>query len=136
MLIEKIDFDSEEFGSFIDEEFGRYAEKYGVSVDYDEFCFAARDGEKLIGLVTGHAYYKEVHVSDLVVREAYRGQGVGSALLKKVEEEYGGKNYENINLTTYAFQALEFYRKCGYEVEYVRENADEKLTKYFLIKHL
>lgn len=135
MLIERVDFDAED-GDFIDEEFGSYAAKFGVSVDYNEFCFAARDGEKLIGLITGHAYYKEVHVSDLVVQEAYRGKGVGSALLKKVEEEFGGKNYEYINLTTYAFQALEFYRKCGYEVEYVRENADERLTKYFLIKHL
>lgn len=30
----------------------------------------------------------------------------------------------------------EFYKKCGYEVEFVRKNKEEpKLTKYFLVKY-
>ena len=43
---------------------------------------------------------------------------------------------KNINLTTYDFQAPDFYKKCGYEVEFVRKNKEEpKLTKYFLVKY-
>jgi len=37
---------------------------------------------------------------------------------------------------TYVFQAPEFYKKMGFEVEHVRKSSDEKLTKYFLIKHI
>ena len=57
--------------------------------------------------------------------------------MEAVENHFKDKNFENINLTTYGFQAPEFYKKCGYKVEFIRENKKEpKLTKYFLIKHL
>ena len=68
--------------------------------------------------------------------EEYRKSGVGSMLVKAVEEAFKDDNREQINLTTYGFQALEFYKKLGYEVEYVRKNKDENLTKYFLIKYI
>ena len=47
-----------------------------------------------------------------------------------------GRGYEKITLTTFGFQAPEFYKKLGYEVEFVREDKDPKLAKYFLAKAL
>ena len=56
--------------------------------------------------------------------------------METVEEYFRNKGFENINLTTYAFQAPEFYKKCGFKVEFVRENKDNpKLNKYFLVKY-
>ena len=46
-------------------------------------------------------------VTDFIVREEYRGRDIGSELIKKVEEEFSGKRFKNINWTTYGFQALE-----------------------------
>ena len=44
---------------------------------------------------------------------------------------------DNINLETNAFQAVGFYKKCGFEVEFVRHNkTNPKLTKTFFIKRL
>ena len=46
------------------------------------------------------------------------------------------KGFENINLTTYGFQAPEFYKKCGYNIEFVRKNEEnQKLDKYYLVKY-
>ena len=46
------------------------------------------------------------------------------------------KGFENMNLTTYSFQAPEFYKKCGFEIEFIRESKQNpKLTKYFLVKY-
>ena len=46
------------------------------------------------------------------------------------------KGFENINLTTYGFQAPEFYKKCGFEVEFIRKNKENpKLDKYYLVKY-
>ena len=54
-----------------------------------------------------------------------------------VEDYFRKKGFEQINLTTYQFQAPEFYKKCGYVVEFQRvDKQNPLLTKYFLIKYL
>ncbi len=121
----------------IGEEFEKHANKNGIMCQYKPFSFVAKDGEKQIGIITGHSYYDEIHVGDLIVDEEYRHQGIGKALMNQVEEYFKDQDFENINLTTYEFQAPEFYKKCGFEVEYIRENKTNlKLNKYFLVKHL
>lgn len=41
-----------------------------------------------------------------------------------------------MNLTIYGFQVPEFYKKCGFKVGFVRvDKEDNKLNKYFLVKH-
>ena len=77
-----------------------------------------------------------MHIGDLIVDEACRGTGLGSRLVRTVEGTYRGKGYEFVTLTTFEFQAPEFYKKLGYEVEFVRECRDPKLSKYFLKKEL
>ena len=136
MQVLKVDFGEENLGELIDQEFNKYARKYNIRVDYNDFCFVAKDDDKVIGILVGHSYYNEVHITDLIVIEEYRSKGVGTELIRRVEQEFTGRNFENINLTTFAFQAPEFYKKMGFEVEHVRKSSDEKLTKYFLIKHI
>ena len=94
------------------------------------------EDNKVIGIITGHTYYQEVHISDLIILEEYRKKHLGTKLVQAVEEYYKDKGFENINLTTYGFQAPEFYKKCGFQVEFIRENKNNpKLTKYFLVKY-
>ena len=136
MQVLKVDFGEENLGELIDQEFNKYARKYNIRVDYNDFCFVAKDDDKVIEILVGHSYYNEVHITDLIVIEKYRSKGIGTELIRRVEQEFTGRNFENINLTTFAFQAPEFYKKMGFEVEHVRKSSDEKLTKYFLIKHI
>ena len=60
----------------------------------------------------------------------------GEAVLADYEDAFKGKGYEKIALTTFGFQAPEFYKKLGYEVEFIREDKDPKLNKYFYIKKI
>lgn len=127
----------DEMYKMIDEAFNKFAEQNNVKCNYTPFTFVAKEDNKIIGIITGHSYYKEVHIADLIVLEEYRGRKIGSQLMKTVEEYYKGKEYNNINLTTYEFQAPEFYEKCGFEIEFVRKNRENsKLSKYFLVKYL
>ena len=136
-VIRRIEEESREIGDFIHEGFTAYGKQCGVTLNYDEFCFAAEDGEgKTVGVITGRAYYNEVHIGDLIVDESYRGTGLGSRLVHAVEDAYRGKGYDVVTLTTFGFQAPEFYKKLGYEVEFIRESRDPKLNKYFLKKNL
>ena len=96
----------------------------------------AKEDNKIIGVITGHSYYKEVHISDLMILEQYRNKHIGSQLMKTVEEYYKNKGFDNINVTTYQFQAPEFYKKCGFKLEFIRENKENsKLNKYFFVKY-
>lgn len=135
--ITKLDNLPEEDIIIMDKEFNKYAEKNGVVCDYTPFAYVATDDNNVMGFITGHSYYKEVHISDLIVYEEFRKCKVGTNLVQEVIEEFKDKGFENINLTTYEFQAPEFYKKCGFEVEYVRKNKENpKLNKYFMVKYL
>lgn len=126
----------EEIYTMIDEEFNEFATKNGVICKYKSFAFVAKEGNKIIGIITGNSYYKEVHISDLIVLEQYRNKHIGSKLMETVENYYENKGFENINLTTYGFQALEFYKKCGFKVEFIRKSKENpKLNKYYLVKY-
>ena len=70
------------------------------------------------------------------VSSSHRGKGYGRKLLQELVDHFEGKGFNNINLVTNAFSAPEFYKKCGFTVEFVRENkVNPKLTKTFFIKY-
>ena len=135
--IRRVNEANEAIGEFINKGFTRYGEQNGVVLNYDEFCFAAEDHSgKIIGVITGRAYYNEVHIGDLIVDEACRRTGLGRRLVGTVEDHYKEKGFEVITLSTFGFQAPEFYKKLGYTVEFIRQSKDPKLTKFFLKKTL
>ena len=134
MIIKRAEEVDDKIGDFINKEFSQYGIQNEVELNYEEFCFVAEDEGNIAGVITGRAYYNEVHIGDLIVDKDCRKSGLGTRLVKAVEDYYSGKCYDIITLTTFGFQAPEFYKKLGYKVEFVRENKDPKLSKYFLSK--
>ncbi|MCD7859932.1 MAG: GNAT family N-acetyltransferase [Firmicutes bacterium] len=137
MNIKRVNEEDSRIGNFINEEFSAYGEQNNVNLNFNEFCFIAEsdDGE-IVGVITGHAYYNEVHVGDLIVHKAHRKCGLGNKLVSAVEEAFQNAGYDKITLTTFGFQAPEFYKELGYTVEFIREDKNPKLCKYFLSKHI
>lgn len=134
--IEHKDAIEEKYYETIDVEFNKFAIKNGVRCDYKPFNFVAKEDDVTLGFITGHSYYKEVYISDLIIFEEYRNKHIGTKLVQAVEEYFKDKGFHNINLTTYDFQAPDFYKKCGFTVEFVRENKENpKLNKYYLAKY-
>ena len=128
---------TEEISLFTDEQFSRYAEGNGLDLNYDDFIFVAEDEDgKLVGVIKGRATYNEVHIGDLIIDASRRRNRLGSRLVGCVEEKYRGQGYTILSLTTFGFQAPEFYKKLGFELEFVRENEDPRLNKYFFRKAL
>ena len=126
----------ETFYSMIDTEFNKFAEKNNVICNYAPFNFIAKEDNKVVGIITGHSYYSEVHIGDIIILEEYRNKKIGTKLIETVENYYKDKGFENINLTTYKFQAPEFYKKCGFKLEFIRENKENpKLSKCFFVKY-
>ncbi len=135
MIIKRVS-ENDKISDFINDEFTNYSTDCEVELNYEDFCFVAEDDGDIAGVIVGRAYYNEVHIGDLIVGKDYRRAGVGSKLVAAVEEAYKGKGYEKIALTTFGFQAPEFYKKLGYELEFIREDANPKLSKYFYLKKI
>lgn len=134
--IEHIENLEEKYYQIIDEEFNKYGSKNDVECNYRPFAFVAKQDNEIVGIIKGHSYYKEVHIGDLIIFEQYRKRNIGTQLVQTVEEYFKNKSFENINLTTYNFEAPEFYKKCGFEIEFIRENKENpKLNKYYFVKY-
>lgn len=114
-----------------------YESSHGIDVNYKKFALILRDGSgDVLGVLNAFTAFSEVYIDDMWVDTAHRGKGYGRKLLEELENHFEGKGFNNINLVTSAFSAPGFYKKCGFTVEFVRENKiNPKLTKTFFIKY-
>ena len=129
--------ETEAFDAFIRDTFAVHAESHGIRGRYEPFAYEAKAGDETAGVVTGHTLYHEAHVSELIVAESFRGQGVGTALLNAAERDLKARGARYVTVSTHRFQAPGFYEKRGYRLEYVREDKDDPaLSKYYFVKDL
>jgi GNAT superfamily N-acetyltransferase len=64
------------------------------------------------GFSDKHWFYLE----ELFLEKAYRRQGLGAAMLRKLEENAAARGIESIYTWTAGYEAPEFYKRQGYEV--------------------
>ncbi len=114
-----------------------YESSHGIDVNYKTFAMVLKEETgNVIGVLHAYTAFAEIYIDDLWVDNLHRGQGYGRKLLMALENHFKGKGFNNINLVTSAFQAPEFYKKCGYIAEFVRaNNKNPQLTKTFFIKY-
>ncbi len=127
----------QQYTDLIDVELKKEATKKKLTRNYKSFAFIAKKDKQVIGIITGKSYYQEIHISELIVLEQFRHQNIGTKLINAVEAHFQNKNFNCISLTTYHFQAPKFYQKCGFTIEFIRENKEiPELTRYYLVKYL
>jgi GNAT superfamily N-acetyltransferase len=88
-------------------------------------CYVAEnDNKEIVGMaVFFFAYYtwvgKSLYLDDLYVKEAYRGQKIGTKLLKKIFEIAKNENCKRISclVSNWNGFAIEIYKKCGAEID-------------------
>jgi GNAT superfamily N-acetyltransferase len=112
---------------FPDELKGRYQE---VNV-----CLKNEEGQILGGII-GELCWNWLEIQYLFVDESIRGEGYGTQLLTSAETMAREQGYDYVKLDTLSFQALDFYKKQGYEVYGSIENAGREFTHYYLKKDL
>ena len=80
------------------------------------FAWDGPERQTLIGGVFGDLIWDWLHIESLWTDAEQRGRGIGSALMRHIEEVARGRGVVNIHLETASFQALPFYLALGYEV--------------------
>ncbi|GMO57944.1 MAG: hypothetical protein Ta2D_03710 [Rickettsiales bacterium] len=108
--------------------------------NWKKFGFVIKNDEgKIVGGIHGHRMFKAITIDELCMSKECRGNGLGRQLLEMAEKEGNDDGTcDNINLMTNAFQdAVEFYKKCGFEIEFIREmKGFPQLNKIYMVKKL
>lgn len=69
----------------------------------------------VVGGLRGTTVWGWLQIKHLWVRENLRGRGLGTRLVQAAEEEARRRGCRSAWVDTFSFQAVEFYRKLGYE---------------------
>lgn len=100
-------------------------------------CFVVQGpDEEIIGGVIGSTHWEWLNIDLMWLKEAFRQQGYGSQLLTKAEEEGRKRGAKYAYLDTFSFQALDFYKKYGYEIFGELNDFPQGHTRYYLKKNL
>ena len=96
--------------------------------------FLAFDNDRLIGGAIGFVQYNWYFLDLLYVDEKYRGQNVGTNLIKQIEAFAEKENLTGVRMETWDFQARGFYEKNGYTVFAEIKDCPPGTIEYFLKK--
>ena len=101
------------------------------------FAFFVRDeNNNIMGGCNGSMYYGCHYIDNLWVDQKLRGKKIGTELMKAAERLAREKGCLFSTVNTMDWEALGFYKKLGYEVEFIRKGYLQDSTFYFLRKDL
>ena len=92
-------------------------------------------GDFIVGSVRGIQVYETVFIKRLIVNPNYQNQGIGTKLMKSIEDSF--KNNKRYELFTghKSKRNLHLYQKIGYK-EFKRIPIHENLTMIYLEKYV
>lgn len=94
------------------------------------------NGDVLAGINSKLYCWNCLYIDVLWVKEEFRKDGYGSALLNEVEKIAKEKGCKLIHLDTFDFQAKDFYLKHGYEVFGVLDDCPMEHKRYYMKKNI
>lgn len=137
MKIEKVK-EKEVLSDIMNDIYDKDDKKKDINIGFEVFAYALKnDNNEIVGGIHGWKAFSEIYVDELCISEEYRGLGYGKKLLKIVETELNINNdCDNINLYTNDYQgAVNFYKKCGFEIEFIRNNRkNPRFNKIYMVK--
>jgi GNAT superfamily N-acetyltransferase len=103
----------------------------------DTFGIAIKDSKGVVvGGASGVFFYGCLYVDMLWIDAPLRHKGWGTKLIAEAERLARSRRCRFSTLNTMDWEALPFYRKQGYEVEFTREGYDKGSKMYLLRKEL
>ncbi len=114
-----------------------YARQQRNHKPFRSFAFFIQDdSDKIKGGCHGVILYGCLHVDSLWVHESLRGHGYGKKLMAEVENTAKANHCPFVTVFTMDWEALDFYKKIGFYVEFERHGYDKNSIFYFLRKDL
>lgn len=99
-------------------------------------CIKDENGEIIGGILACLELWRILSIDTLWVKKEFRNQGVAKQLLGLVEAEARNMGCNTVYLSTFDFQAKDFYLKNGYEIFGALEDCPQEHKRYHLSKRL
>ena len=111
--------------------------KKGVEKPIKSFGIFIKDPHgNVLGGVRGASYYGCLYVDMLWLKEELRHQGLGTHLMVEAEKIGRAHACSFAAVNTMDWEALSFYQKLGYAIEFVRDGYEKQSKMYLLRKNL
>jgi ribosomal protein S18 acetylase RimI-like enzyme len=121
----------------LDEGIMAYAKKMKDHKPISFFGIFIRDEKGDIqGGLGGEILYGQMFVGHLWLKEELRGQGYGTQLMHNAEKYAKEMGCKFIGVNTMDWEALGFYQKLGFFIEFERHGFEKDSVFYFLRKNL
>lgn len=111
-------------------------EKVQHKGNIEQISFIAKRGNAFAGAVYTETFWGALHIKLLYLEPKFRGQGVGTELMEKAMQKGKEKGCRFAYVETFSFQALDFYKKLGFQEEFVRSGYDKESQYHYLKKTL
>lgn len=92
--------------------------------------------QSVVGGATGTTLYGCLYVDMLWVVESIRNRGFGKKIMEEAEKIARERKCTFATLNTMDWEALSFYEKLGYRIEFIREGYAKASKMYMLRKEL
>src|SRR5580704_2555104 len=96
----------------------------------------APGSDEILGGLLAVSYWGSFYISDVVVPETARRQGLGAELMRQAEQEARARGCRHMWLDTFEFQARPFYERLGFEVFGRLDGLAPFFPRYFMKKTL
>jgi ribosomal protein S18 acetylase RimI-like enzyme len=81
----------------------------------DHFVFVAKDTDVVVGVCRAEATENGNRLLALYVLPEYQGKGIGKKLWAEAQKRFNSAKDTLVNVATYNANAIEFYKKLGFE---------------------
>ncbi len=111
-------------------------EKINYDGEIHNFSFAAFFEEEEVAAILGKMFFGALHLENLHVKAECQRQGIGKMLMHSALDYAKKRACKVVFLETFNFQALPFYQKLGFSLEFSREGYKNGCVFHYLKKEL
>lgn len=106
----------------------------GHDEKFESVAFVAMDGQVMAGAIVVELFWGALHIKYVYVEDQYRAQKLGTQLMEKAFNYAAEHKCPFAFIETMSFQALEFYEKCGFKLEFTRSGYAYGTSFHYLKK--
>jgi ribosomal protein S18 acetylase RimI-like enzyme len=100
----------------------------------DPIAFVANNNNLFAGAIVVQLFWGALHIKNLYIDTSYRHKGLGTRLMEYAFNFGYEKKCSFAFTETMSFQALEFYKKVGFQLEFTRSGYSHGTSFHYLKK--